>query len=1262
MRLLIRSFVFAILFCGVLSVSSAQLVTINNGFSSLDVNVDQKSGRFWFSKQGGERYTYSGGASINITSNVVFRVSRGSLVNWYTNAVDPLGNGNVRPQSSQGAIPFKPYDSLYFSPTRDTIELIYFDLFGLTVTQRFVAEAPRHQYDDGADILMEFDWKPNSLGVSGTSLGVFVMLDHDNGNIVSTVGSDNSSIITDRGYYPSYDVGAVFQNAFGQIPEYTMTGWFEYTEDINGDVQNTIFSVHRITGTSLLGAPLTTPDEFAIGRWQDFRQLSWFINGDVSSKNIQDAATAMRWENRGIRGLIRTAFGTTSKAGNNFFHCRDSNVFAVIRTERLISQNGINGPYEPSQFQVEMWVSNLHRVVERVPLIQMRTPIRSFPKNDARLSLDPSTPAAVELQLSARQTKKITWLLNVKQASADSLAEIQFLYRDTADVNKPLVPFLDDCRPLISFKSAFVPPPDDLAPIIDRTGSGRDATAWWTFRTYDRHPGFHYDSGLDRIEITRNDNNNFKLIINPEPFRRCDTTETVNLRAEVIDTTRSGRLEFTVYDCKGNSRSDVVTYSPRPDIFKPEVSRIDSLGRFDPVAYPCAVPLFEVYIEDQNNQTSSAGDLGLGAIELLSSTNFDPIEINFNDGNQPIADFDKTASFRLRVTDVLFPAEATVRIVDFAGNDDTLEFAYCTLPDVLPPVITSTPGGGATGRSWTVGAEDVREWDRGLKEVVEISNTNMRVTPWPVPITLGQPDVSNILVEVINDAESAEITLEFRDTYYDVSDPSTHAAHSDRIRFTFGGIPDTLAPNIAFRRDLSVPASEVVFNVMVNDTHFVNSSLYLYDRGLESVTWTLTSNMRVRTPISFTDNRRGATFQVEVIDPLAIVDADTVCVTAVDSAGNKTSACTSWPSTPDGKSPHFTGQLNLTSGTITGTATDNREFDRGLGTIELRNEVNIQPYVQSGLAGAPTANVALTVLDPTQPIAGELMVRDLYGEFLSGPEQAIHTVVLPFSLPVARLQISLPKLVDGEEEIVAIVVVANNFPGSEVSKLEFDVEYSSNATYVGASSGIAGVNFTAVPAGVGKLRLTAELNSSVSYKPADQLGLIRFKASKPYFSETFRFALDTLSFLSNGGQGSVVEAQAPGDPLVSSISLPPPLFKAVSDTQTVINGECNRVLTDQNGFSRPNGLAILDLYPQPVSGTTKSSLTLLVREVPESGVVMTLYSADGNVVSEWEAKSSGDHISELHMPMPTEVVPGLYFVRVESLAGESFDQVKILVE
>lgn len=1237
-------------------------VRIENDYSSVYISKDEKCGKFWFATGPKTvppytRYTYRGGGTASvITSHVVFRMKVGDTYRYYCNTIPNFANGGVRPQGPNGDIDFQAYDSLYVSPNNDTCEVIWKNLGFLHITMRFVAEPIRYpEYDDGSDILVEFDYKPVGGGPAVSDFGIFMMLDGDNGTLNQSIPSDRSSVLTDRGYFPSDEYGMLFQKSFGQIPEFSMTGWFEYTDPINET-----FSVHRLKGTSLGGAQLTEPDMYAIGNWKDFRSLSWNVNSDLTSKQILDVATCMRWENLGLSGLVRTAFGTSSNAGNNLFHCRDSNVFVMMRTERLVRQQGVNGPYQPSEFDIEMWVTSLKRASTISPVLQLTTPIRSLPTNDRRLSLAPGQPSAVTIALGARETKKHTWRVQVDDRSEDTLVALQLLYKDSSTVDKPLVPMRQGCTPYISFRSAFIPPPPDSRdPVIQSTGNGRDATAWWTFRTFDRHPGYREDTGLDRIEIINNDNNNFRLLITPDPFVRCDTNVTVNLRAEVVDTTRTGSMTFRVYDCEGNWKEETVGYTTRPDIFKPELVRIDSIGAFDKEGYPCAVPVFEVFLEDRRNQTPSAGDAGFGQIEMVESDNFEPIQVNFD--RSPLADFDPAASFRLQVTDVYRGGYAVVRVADYAGNTDTLRFYYCTIPDIRKPVVKGTPIGAGTPSGWSVEASDSAEWDRGLAEVVVISNTNMQVSPWPVPIPSGQDWVDNITVSVVDDAYDGEITLEFRDVAYDFEDPSTFDAHSERIQFRFTGIPDTIAPNIRFIRNLTVPSTDVVFNVEVDDIHDVGGSPYRYDRGLRQVNWTLTPNMRIRTPISYSADRKTALFEVEIIDPLAIVEGDTICVTGIDSAGNESSRCQAWPNTPDGKSPIFKGRLTADRSQITGTVTDDREFDRGLGSVTLRSETNLAPYSNATIGGLATAPVTINVIDPSDAIEGELVIRDLVGELDTSPEQAIHTVVIPFRLESAHLDLLLPDLVEGGETIEAEVMAVNSFSGDQIESLSFQLDFTTNVSFSGSTPGAGTTTFNATEVGGGgRLLVTMETKPGEEYSAGDKLGTIRFTTGTPYVVDKFGLSLVPGSPIANDGTERTIVVRTDGDPLASELTLPAPALRMTVDPQTVINGECNTVLTSDQTLERPTGLRILSLRPQPLGASTGTDIRMYVRDLPETDGRLELFASDGNrVLSQAVESTSEGNVIELSLHVPAGLPPGLYVLRVSGSTGA--DQAKVIV-
>lgn len=1231
-------------------------VTTENPFSSVTTVTGAKSGRFWFAtgrQFGYTRYTYHGSkVPESITSNVVFRIQRGNSIIWHCNANNPSGRTGGAPQTSQGDCRFTPYDEIYRSATGDTIEVRWNDMSGFKVVMRFVSEDPRHEYDDGADILLEWEYEPAEFVPPGSTFGIFLMLDVDNGMIFPPFGppgsSDKQSILTDRKYFNSRDFGGFFQKAFGGIPEWYLAGYFEFFEPIDGRDEFRTKSVHRLTGTSLGGAPLDEPNEFAIGNWNDFKRLSWLINGDVDSKQIGDVATAMRWENLGTSGKIRTAFGTTSREGNNLYHCGDSSLFVVVRTERVVSQDRVNGPYAPAAFDIEMWLTNLDRGVDRTYEIGIDPAVRSWPNNDGRMTIGGGA-AFREINLAPAQTKKLVWRALVNQNSRDTLAELRILFRDTIEDRIPREEFEDACRPKISFKGAFVPPPeDDRPPVIATIDDGRDVTRWWNLRTFDRHAGFAYDTGLDKIEMVENDGNNMRMILTPDPFRRCEVSETVRIRLEVIDTTRAARARVLVTDCNGNTASFERSYSPRPDPFTPEIDRIDTIRRYELPGYPCAVPEIGVFVRDDRNQSSGAGDLGFGRVELLDGTNIEPIAINYDRGNAPINDYDSRASFRILVSDTLEPASARVIFVDFAGNADTFEFTYCPLPDTSAPSITAIPGGPA---QWSIEAADSLSWDRGLLEIVEIASTNMTALPWPPAITSGDRSFSGLNVSVVDDAWPASGTWEVRDTYYESGDPSTHAAHSARVTLSWDGIDDTLAPIISIDRDLSVPAPAVEYIVSIVDSHTVAGQFYRYDRGIESVSWGLTANMQVLAPLTYTDNRRGATFRVGVINPIAVNDGDTICVTAVDSAGNRAiEVCQEYPSTPDRLGPLFRGRVLPDRTLLTGVATDDRPSDRGLASIEIRMRENVGTLSRSSLEGMPDVDITASIDDPTEPYSGVIVVRDLFGIDARFDEVPPHTLTIPFSVPVVELALSAPELVDGGEEIRISIATDRPIDPTAISSISFGVDHRGAATLDRSEGTRGGVTLQQNP---NRIDVRWETDGESTVIPeGTEIAALTFSTvlSDAHDMATIRF--DETSFLVNDGLEDTIRVSHPGDSEESWLILPAPYAKGTGDTLTVINGDCIRTLGGER--SGRAALTILQVQPNPLP-VVGDVVTMHLSSGQTSGdyilpatVSVSLVDATGVVRTSWsiEPPESG-RLGSYVLPIPTDLSSGAYWIGID---------------
>ena len=913
---------------------------VGNQFIKAHVATEQKSGKFWITAgpaYGDVKFLFQSGNQI--TSHIVFRVKRSNSTVYYCNV--PIPWMNARPRVAGQEVQFKPYDVMTVG--KDTLAVNWKNISGFNITMRFIPEKPRSIYDRGADMLLEFDYE--QVGFGNAELGILMMLDAVNGEATSSGGGgwgDRSSFVSDQGYFP---VGTFSRKFTGPptntLPQFYHVGNFRYVQPLN-----TVYPLHKLSGATHYGTPLTEPTMFAFGDWKQFWDIGWDFPADLGTRNFEDAATLTRWDGLSGKGVIRTSFGMNNKGANDMYTCRDDSLFVDIRTKRLVTQDVKNGPYDYETFQVEMWVSNLNIQYSIEPNIRIASPIASLPDGTGRLTLDPSTPATQSINLMPRGTGKLTWLVHVNKNSTDTMARLVFYHKMTGKSFERQ--FKDGCNPLITVLGYQdpppIPPPDTLAPVIELTGAGRGRTAYWNFSTYDKHLQFMYDKGIDRIVVLENDNFLFSTL--PESFPKCNPDLTVDIMAEVGDTARMGRIVFAVYDCNGNISIDSLNYRPRPDIFKPTWElKTEPLAEPAP---PCHSTLYDVYLGDSLNQDAERGDHGFGAvgsIEVVSLTNFDPIEINFDEGGRPVMEFDRKASFRLKVTDIMFDAAAVIRVQDFAGNADTIRINYCTIPDTVAP--KGYRFDEPDGKSWRLGASDSVKWDRGLQDIVVLSNLNDNILysgtdpmthPWTVvPGTAYIVDLGGLFT-VKDDKLDAELVLEIRDTRYG----EIPAGHADTVVMRFFGNPDTLAPNFldaAFRIDPS--STGQIADVEVNDIHFTsNNEQYRYDLGLASVTVDnarTTPNMRVSSsrPISFAVGDMTTTFAIEVLDTLAATIRDSICLTAVDVAGNISTRCYYYPVVQDGKSPIFTGVLNPGRTMITGLAVDNRMYDRGLGSITI---------------------------------------------------------------------------------------------------------------------------------------------------------------------------------------------------------------------------------------------------------------------------------------------------------------------------------------
>lgn len=545
-----------VLICAVASRAGAQTLSkISNQFVGATVVTDNMS------SYGGGQFSISAGSKYgdylflyNITSNVVFRVTTPNGVTYYTNSKGAAGGQPLGPDRMT-PIANTPFDSVYIAA--DQIAVIWNNLSGFRVTMRLSIETPASAYAAGSDVLIAFEYEalPNTGAVQ---LGIFVMLDNYNGQAEgSGGGGDKAAFVTDREYFPTDHPGRAFRAGRDTMPTFIHTGNFRATTPINS-----VFPIHRLSGTSHEGAALTPPDLFAVGNWRRFRFLSWDVaDSDVTITNVGDCASILRWSGLEGKGKVVTAFGMSDKGGNNVYTCRDNTMFVDIRTARLIEQGAKGAPFIPDPIDVTMWVSNTGDTAINVAITPQQPIGAPAPQ---WLTLDASTPATQTAPLAPRETKQLRWRLRVAGLADTVLTDMKLSFRYTrVGVNEAPRSFKEVCEPIITVHPFSARPPaakDTLAPVVRKVDRTFGPEYGLRLLLADQHPGYVNDTGLNNFTVASSGNVEVELV---QAIVNCDTSKTSAYRVRQLDPTAFGWAIFTVTDCAGNLQTDSVQFTAR---------------------------------------------------------------------------------------------------------------------------------------------------------------------------------------------------------------------------------------------------------------------------------------------------------------------------------------------------------------------------------------------------------------------------------------------------------------------------------------------------------------------------------------------------------------------------------------------------------------------------------------------------------------------------------------------------------------------------
>ncbi|MBS1912074.1 MAG: hypothetical protein JST22_08820 [Bacteroidetes bacterium] len=614
--------------------AAAQIHVAGNQYITANVSSASSAGRFWItSGPANGSYRLLFGSNLISTSNVIFKVSDGGTDHYFSNI--PL-DYPVRPKLPDGVneVDFTPYDSIHASP--DTIALGWNDIGGFGVVMRFIPEKPSSPYQNGADMRLEFSYRRTTASGNAT-LGIFLMLD----SYSAQAGGINgvSTIVTDRNYFAIHGRGRSYSAGRDTLPTFYHAG-----DPLYEDPLNYVMAVHRLSPASHGGVPLTPPSYFAVGDLEVLRETLWAADSAaLAGTPLEDCATITRWDNLRGDGIVRTAFGSADRNGNNFYNCRDSSLFVVMRTVRLVEQTEAGGPYAPSIFDVDLWLANTQRPDSQLSATIVLDP----PPARTGLVIDASTPSARKVNLPVGGVSHLTWRMNVDPAAKVVQSDVPLSFRYMFDSGQA-APFHDICAPVITVRGVPESTDDVMPPVI----AYRFDSTIPNFHIYDRHAGYVHDTGIDTVFLVPGGSYNTEIRM--AQLHRCDTSYTATVVIGVVDVHASSRYLLAVYDCRGNVAYDSNSFIPSvPDEYPPVVERLDSTG---------TSWTWRAY----DHHVGYVRDSGLRTVKQTAGSPAENMEFEVTKFAQ--CDTSAVAIITLRVTDSTLPGRCVFEATDCGDN------------------------------------------------------------------------------------------------------------------------------------------------------------------------------------------------------------------------------------------------------------------------------------------------------------------------------------------------------------------------------------------------------------------------------------------------------------------------------------------------------------------------------------------------------------------------------------------------------------------
>jgi hypothetical protein len=1033
--------------------------------------------------------------------------------------------------------------------------------------------------------------------------------------------NDQAKVLTRFGYRRSWSGYVDNNDNYKPIPPFYQA--FEQDPDTSNAFNPGLVSQGTFISPALA---LIKPLSVQIGDWYDnLSGTPWGWQLPLPTGDYHDSGVLIIFPVTGASPLDSVEMGKTAYGTGQFESCT-GDLYALIYRPRTIKANAAGTDYLPNPFPVEMYLFNTNRYTQAdytfvtltvgPHLHILDSNLKPIAGNSIRL---PATPQTVGLG----SVSTMLWNILADHTCAGDTSYLSFYTKST--LGDPS--FNELCKvPLI------LPclDRDTLPPIAEPV----------VIDGFLKTVGFHddriTDKGIQSIQTFGFNTNYFRVTV--DPFTPCTKSHTpVVVHITQLDSTVAGCVTIKVTDCANNVTQEDICfpkYPLHPDTVKPRIILISSTGSFD--SSFCNMKTDSLLAVDDT--TYDKGILSIRIADSSKLRNFDLVVPNITPGVG-------RQGFALRVRDSLVDGCITVRVTDRAGNFTDTTFCFCTIADSHPPevqILQTSP------YTWAVYVQDIHAYDRRIDTIDVHNRQNVVLKKNGV---LFEPTRSltkfrsnfDFTVEVADTSKFSSFCIKAKDLADSSSlAPTAHWWSRDTC-LSRDTVQDTWAPNILI--DPPPFLSPTKLNITVNDIHYFNGHLIGWDRGIDSIWFTNVHGMSVPQTIYMGCRTRDTTFQITVTNFFSLDSIATVCVHAIDCAGNQTDTCWYYPVKQDNVPPQISS-IDESRTRLDLVITDSTLYDRGLRHTILDSSVNFDNYERWD-NGSPVDTATLKVTAPGQSSTGVIRSIDLYGSHaITTQEQNAHSASVHVAIWVQNIRFKASTIAaqSSDIRIPVLLSLTDTFPvvRKNITKYSFSFDLVGDAgfNYVTFDTkGTQSLHFDVTDNVVGN-RITITGTSKDGRPILDMDSPLVFIVIHAQKDETTRKIILTPATIN--GNSVVYNDDLPytvsGQNATASLPAP---YGTMGSGVILAVGSCSPSLKTGNGT-----VTVPDLVqnsPNPFTGSTK-----LIFALPKDGLAtLIVYDALGRECARLVngEVSAGSYEVTFN---PKGLPGGIYYARLET--------------